>query len=148
MVISLLTEKYLYKINLKILMVLRSKENNIGAWAFLVGVVLAVIVGVFTTLIQIPYLIKYSAQLYGLLVFIGIIVGSFIKVEGKENHTFLIAGTILVIISRFGRESVIGSLIGLGLGDAVSSIFGALLILFIPATIIVALKTVFSVAKV
>ena len=44
-------------------MVLKSRENNLGAWAFLVGVVLAVIVGVFTTLIQIPYLIKYSANL-------------------------------------------------------------------------------------
>ena len=78
----------------------------------------------------------------------GIAVGSFIKVEGKENQTFLIAGAIIVIVSKFGRESVIGSLIGLGLGDVVSSIFGALLILFIPATIIVALKTVFSIAKV
>ena len=129
-------------------MVLRSKENNFGAWVFLVGVVLAVMVGVFTTLIQIPSLIKYSAQIYGLLVIIGITVGSFIKVEGKENQTFLIAGAIIVIVSKFGRESVIGSLIGLGLGDVVSSIFGALLILFIPATIIVALKTVFSIAKV
>ncbi len=129
-------------------MVLRSRENNIGAWTFLVGVVLAIMVGVFTTLIQIPYLIKYSAQIYGLLALLGIVVGSFIKVEGKENHTFLIAGAIIVIVSKFGRESVIGSLIGLGLGDVVSSIFGALLILFIPATIIVALKTVFSIARV
>ncbi len=129
-------------------MVLRSRENNIGAWTFLVGVVLAIMVGVFTTLIQIPYLIKYSAQIYGLLALLGVVVGSFIKVEGKENHTFLIAGAIIVIVSKFGRESVIGSLIGLGLGDVVSSIFGALLILFIPATIIVALKTVFSIARV
>lgn len=129
-------------------MVLKSQENVIGAWSFLVGVVLAVMVGVFTTLIQIPYLIKYSTQIYGLLALIGIIVGSFIKVEGKENHTFLIAGVILVIVSKFGKESVTGSLIGLGLGDVVSSIFGALLILFVPATIIVALKTVFSIAKV
>jgi len=129
-------------------MVLKSKENVISAWAFLIGVVLAVMVGVFTTLIKIPYLVAYSAQIYGLLVLIGIVVGSFIKVEGKENHTFLIAGAVLVIVSKFGRESVSGSLIGLGLGDVVSSIFGALLILFIPATIIVALKTVFSIAKV
>ena len=129
-------------------MVLKSKENVISAWAFLIGVVLAAMVWVFSTLIKIPYLIKYSAQIYGLLALIGIVVGSFIKVEGKENHTFLIAGTVLVIISKFGRESVSGSLIGLGLGDVVSSIFGALLILFIPATIIVALKTVFSIAKV
>src|SRR3989338_8476209 len=129
-------------------MVLKSKENIVGAWAFLVGVVLAVMEGVFTTLIKIPYLVTYSAQIYGLLVLIGIVVGSFIKVDGKESHAFLIAGAVLVIVSKFGRESVSGSLIGLGLGDVVSSIFGALLILFIPATIIVALKTVFSIAKV
>ena len=129
-------------------MVIRSRENLISAWAFLIGVVLAVMVGVFTTLIKIPSLVTYSAQIYGLLALIGIVVGSFIKVEGKENHTFLIAGAVLVIVSKFGRESVSGSLIGLGLGDVVSSIFGALLILFIPATIIVALKTVFSIAKV
>ena len=129
-------------------MVLKSKENIIGAWSFLVGVVLAVMVGVFTTLIIIPYLVTYSAQIYGLLVLIGIVVGSFIKVEGEESHTFLIAGAVLVIVSKFGKESVSGSLIGLGLGDVVSSIFGALLILFIPAMIIVALKTVFSITKI
>ena len=129
-------------------MVLKSKENIIGAWSFLVGVVLAVMVGVFTTLIKIPYLVTYSAQIYGLLVLIGIVVGSFIKVEGEESHTFLIAGAVLVIVSKFGKESVSGSLIGLGLGDVVSSIFGALLILFIPAMIIVALKTVFSITKI
>ena len=127
---------------------LKSKENIIGAWSFLVGVVLAVMVGVFTTLIKIPYLVTYSAQIYGLLVLIGIVVGSFIKVEGEESHTFLIAGAVLVIVSKFGKESVSGSLIGLGLGDVVSSIFGALLILFIPAMIIVALKTVFSITKI
>ena len=129
-------------------MVLKFKENKIGAWSFLIGVVLAVIVGVFTTLIPIPSLTTYSAQIYGLLVFLGILVGSFISVSGKDSQTFLIAGAILVIVSKFGMESVTGSLIGIGLADAVSSIFGALLVLFLPATIIVALKTVFSIAKV
>ncbi len=41
-------------------------------------------------------------------------------------------------------DSVRGSLIGIGIGDTVSSVFAALLALFVPATIIVALKTVFS----
>jgi|SRR3989338_4347728 len=127
---------------------LKSKENNLGAWAFLVGVVLAVIVGIFTTLIPIPSLTKYSAQVYGLLAILGLIVGGFIKIEGKESQTFLLAGTILVIISKFGMDSVRGSLIGIGIGDTVSSVFAALLVLFVPATIILALKTVFSVAKV
>ena len=127
---------------------MRSKENNVGAWSFLIGVVLALIVGIFTTLIPIPSLSKYSAQIYGLLIFLGVVVGSFINVDGKDSQTFLISGTILVIVSRFGMESVLGSLIGIGLADAVSSVFGALLVLFIPATIIVALKTVFGIAKV
>ena len=129
-------------------MVLKAKETDFSAWTFLIGVVLAVMVGIFTTLIPIPSLITFSAELYGLLIFMGILVGSFIKVTGKDSQTFLITGAILVIVSKFGMESVSGSLIGLGLGDAVSSIFGALLILFLPATIIVALKTLFSIAKV
>ncbi len=127
---------------------LKSRENNLGAWAFLVGVVLAIIVGVFTTLIPIPSLTAYNPQIYGLLAILGLIVGGFIKIEGKESQTFLLAGTILVIISKFGMDSVRGSLIGIGIGDAVSSVFAALLVLFVPATIILALKTVFSVAKV
>ena len=55
---------------------------------------------------------------------------------------------MLVIVSKVGLESVTGTLIGIGVGDAVSSVFGALIALFAPATIIVALKTVFSIAKV
>lgn len=128
-------------------MVLKSKENAVGAWAFLIGVVLALIIGIGTVLIPIPSLTKYSAQIYGILVILGIIIGS-INVSDKDNWTFMISGTILVIVSKFGMESVTGSLIGIGVGDLVSSVFGALLVLFVPATIIVALKTVFSMAKV
>ena len=129
-------------------MVLRSKETDFSAWVFLIGVILAVIVGVFTTLIPIPSLTTFSAQIYGLLILLGILVGSFIKINGKEGQTFLVTSAIIVIVSKFGMESVSGSLIGLGLGAAVSSIFGALLVLFLPATIIVALKTLFTIAKV
>jgi len=124
-----------------------ARENVIGAWAFLVGVILAVIIGLSTTLFSIPFLTTYSKQIYGILVLLGVFVG-FINVTGKDSQTFLIAGTALVIVSRFGMDGVTGSLIGIGLGDAVSSVFGALLALFTPATIIVALKTVFSIARV
>jgi len=129
-------------------MAIRSKENWLGAWAFLIGVVLAIIIGLSTTLLPIPTLIKYSAQIYGILVILGLIVGSLNVTTGKDSQTFLIAGAVLVIVSRFGMDSVTGSLIGIGIGDAVSSVFGALLVLFVPATIVVALKMVFSIAKV
>ena len=80
---------------------------------------------------------------------LGVFVGFSINVSGKsDSQTFLIASAILVIVSKFGMESVTGSLIGIGIGDTVSSTFAALLALFVPATIIVALKTVFSVAKI
>ena len=128
-------------------MALKSKENSVGAWAFLIGVVLAIIIGLSTTLVPIPLLITFSAQIYAILVLLGIFVG-FMNVTGKDSQTFLLAGTVLVIVSRFGMDGVTGSLIGIGVGDAVSSVFGALLTLFAPATIIVALKTVFSIAKV
>ena len=130
-------------------MVLKSKENSVGAWAFLAGVILAVIIGVSTpSFLPIDVVAKYSKQIYAILVLLGIVVGYTIKVEGKDSQTFLLAGAILVVVSKFGMESVAGSLIGIGIGDTVVSTFSALLALFVPSTIIVAVKTVFSLAKI
>src|SRR3989344_1544327 len=128
-------------------MVIKSRENSFGAWAFLMGVVLAIIIGLSASkLIPIEKIDVYSPFIYSILVILGLIVG-YMNVVGKESQTFMIAGTILVIVSKFGMDSVRESLIGIGIGDLVSSIFAALLTLFTPATIIVALKTVFSIAK-
>ncbi len=126
---------------------LKSKDNTVGAWAFVMGVVLAIAIGLSTTAVPLSFLTAYSAQIYAILVILGITVG-FMNVTGKDTQTFLLAGTVLVIVSRFGMDGVTGSLIGIGVGDAVSSVFGALISLFAPATIVVALKTVFSIAKV
>ncbi len=129
-------------------MVIKSKENSVGAWAFLIGVVLAIVIGIATKLISIPALISYSPQIYAILVILGLIVGFSINVTGKNSQTFLITGAVLVVVSKFGMESVTGSLIGIGIGDIVSSTFAALLVLFVPATIVVAIKTVFGLAKI
>jgi len=128
-------------------MAIIAKENSIGAWAFLIGVILAVLIGLSTTILSLPNIVKYSAQIYGILVVLGIVIG-FVWVPGKDSQTFLWTGAILVIVSSFGMQGVRGSLIGVGIGDAAASVFGALLALFVPATIIVALKTVFGIAKV
>ncbi len=129
-------------------MPIKSHENSVTAWAFLIGVILSSIIGLSTTLLPIPALSSYSKLIYGILVILGLVVGFTTNVSGKNSQTFLIAGTVLVIVSSFGKESITGSLIGIGIGDLVSSIFAALLTLFVPATIIVALKTVFSVSKI
>lgn len=129
-------------------MVIKAKENSVGAWAFLIGVILAIVIGIATKLISIPALILYSPQIYAILVILGLVVGFSINVTGKNSQTFLITGAVLVVVSKFGMESVTGSLIGIGIGDMVSSTFAALLVLFVPATIVVAIKTVFGLAKI
>jgi hypothetical protein len=130
-------------------MVLKSHENWVGAWLFLTGVVLAVFIGVAVTfIIPISKIAAYSSPIYAILVILGIIIGIKIDVSGRDSQTFMIASAVLVVVSKFGMESVSGSLIGIGIGDLVSSVFGALLVLFVPATIIVALKNLFSITNV
>jgi len=130
-------------------MAIRASENSFGAWAFLVGVILAIIIGlVSSSFLSLEGIRTYNAQIYAILVILGIVVGFSIKVSGKDSETFLYTGTILIIVSKFGMESVTGSLIGIMIGDTIAAIFASLLTLFVPATIIVALKRLFSVANI
>ncbi len=129
-------------------MAIRSHENSVGAWAFLIGVILAIIIGLSSSFLSLDSIRTYNAQIYAILIVLGIIVGLSIKVGGKDSETFLITGTVLIIVSKFGMETVTGSIIGIVIGDTISSIFASLLTLFVPATIIVALKRLFSVAKI
>lgn len=121
---------------------MRSKENLIGAWAFLIGVVLAVLVGIFQNNLQ----LSTSNIIYALLVLTGLLVG-ILNVSDDDSSTFLIASLALVIASGLGRNTL--SFIS-NLNSVLfylSSIMSALLVMFIPATIVVALKTVFGIAR-
>jgi len=121
-------------------MPIRSRENLIGAWAFLTGVVLAVLVGIFAG--------KYtSPPILGILALLGLVVGYF--VSEKDIQTFLFASVSLVIVSFAGIQGLVldAAIRGVEIGEIVSSILGTLLVLFVPATIMVSLKVVFSLAK-
>ena len=54
-----------------------------------------------------------------------------------------------LIVSFAGIQGLVlsAAVMGINIGDLVASILGTLLVMFVPATIIVALKTVFSLAK-
>ncbi|MBS3093815.1 hypothetical protein J4456_04530 [Candidatus Pacearchaeota archaeon] len=112
-----------------------AKNNNgnvLGSWAFLIGVILAVVLGLgFTG--------GLADTLTWVLVLVGIIVG-LLNVADREATPFLMSGAVLVIVSALGGQV---------LSDVmyVSGILQALLILFVPATIIVAIRNVFSIAK-
>jgi len=62
---------------------------------------------------------------------------------------FLIASVSLVLVSYTGISGLIlgAAVSGLEIGQIISSILQTLLAMFVPATIIVALKSVFSIAS-
>ncbi|MEA3329207.1 MAG: hypothetical protein U9Q06_00500 [Nanoarchaeota archaeon] len=121
---------------------MKSRENLVGAWAVLIGVVVAIVLGVF----QKTVLVSYNQWIYLLLAILGVIVGTVsVGNNTRESTTFLLATVSLVIVSSMGQQRLI--LVG-EIGILIVTILNALLTLFIPATIIVALKTVFSVASI
>jgi len=111
----------------------RAKENLLGAWAFLIGVVLAVIAG-FVQVINLQ-----QGVWAGVFAAIGIIIG-LLNITTVETKEFLLAGAVLVIVSNFSKE-VYTAL------PYVGNVISALVILFAPATIVVALKVVFDTAR-
>jgi hypothetical protein len=126
-----------------------SKENSFGAWMFLIGIILAIVIGVAaSSFIPILKIRTYTVYIYSALILIGVVVGFSIRISNKDYQTFLITGAVIVIVSKFGMDTVTNSFIGIGIGETVGATFAALSILFIPATIIFALKTVFSLARV
>ncbi|MEK6850345.1 MAG: hypothetical protein AABX85_02095 [Nanoarchaeota archaeon] len=122
-------------------MAIRARENLIGAWAFLIGIILAISVGIFAAS-------KISPLIMSILAVLGIIVG--ISVSEKDVQTFLLASVSLVIVSYMGISGlVLGAAVsGISLGKIMSYVLQTLLAMFVPATIVVVIKTVFSIAKI
>jgi hypothetical protein len=120
----------------------KSKDNLVGAYAFLVGVIFAIVMG----LSQKIFDITYSNAPYAFLVILGIVIG-FLNVGDRDSMTFLIASLSLVIVSGFGQSALI-YVSNIPFLSSLTAILAALLVMFVPATIIVALKVVFNLAKV
>lgn len=127
-------------------MVIRSQENSIGAWAFFIGIILTILVGIFSREST------NSIILVGIMIF-GVIVGAF--VTEKNSSTFLLACVATVIASFAGIQgfaaniSLRGAVLsGVGVGAILVSILNALLFFLVPATIIASLKLLFSISKV
>ncbi|MEM3074483.1 MAG: hypothetical protein QW727_00885 [Candidatus Pacearchaeota archaeon] len=121
---------------------MKSKENLFGAYVLLSGVIIALVLGFF----QASILSGYKPWIYLLLAILGIIVGAAsVRADSREATTFLLASISIVIVSSIGQVNLI--LVG-NIGVKIVVILNALLTMFIPATIVVALKTVFSVASV
>lgn len=106
-------------------------SNVIGGWSFLIGVFIAIVLGAF------QYENKWLSIAY---VILGLIIGV-LNITTSEVKPFLMSGAILIVVSSIG-----GGIIAVGIPQ-LGSILVGLLSIFVPATIIVAIKNVFTLAR-
>ena len=111
--------------------------GKLGQWAFIVGVLLAILFGFIPTK-------EWESKATLLLVVLGLVVG-FLNVTEKESTPFLIAAAALMITANAGTNLSVIKLAGLGnfLQSAVEKIG----VFVAPAAVIVALKSIQSLAK-
>jgi len=108
-----------------------------GGWAFLIGLILAVVVAIISAS-AVP---TWAVIVLGIL---GLVVG-LMNVTDKEVMLFLVAG--LSFLLSFQSLSNIFTTVTLGLGAAISTFFDLLSIFIAPAIAIVAVKALFEMTK-
>ena len=104
--------------------------STIGRWAFLIGVILAIVLGAFGAI---------SNNWLMAFVIIGLVVG-LLNIAEEEVSAFLMSGAVLIIASALGQSVMSTS-------SLLNGILQALLAIFVPATIIVAIKNAWGLAK-
>ena len=112
--------------------------RNMGEWAFIIGVLVAVIIGLFSGSLQ----ESTSGWLILLLVVLGLIVG-FLNITESETTPFLVAAVALLITGTASESLRIIPTIGSYLAGVVV----AIAVFVTPAAIVVALKSIQSLAK-
>lgn len=104
--------------------------GSMGGWAFIIGVIIAVLIGLFGQL---------NELWLGILVVIGLVVG-FLNVTSAESTDFLLAAVALVVVAALGGNVLNGI-------ELLSNVLNAMIALVVPATVIVALKAIYSLAR-
>ncbi|MEW6063157.1 MAG: hypothetical protein AB1571_02190 [Nanoarchaeota archaeon] len=110
-----------------------AKKNLIGGWAFLIGVIIAIAAG----------FLQLETGLTGLLIVLGLIVG-LLNVVTKETMPFLLASVALVIVAAFGGNVI--SEVQL-IGPILGRMLNAIIVFIVPATLVVAIKAVYALAR-
>ena len=119
-------------------------EKQIGKYSFIAGVVIAVLLG-----LAIPALSAANAArgwLYTLLVLLGLVVG-FLNVSGKETKDFLMVTVALVIVAYAAGAQISSWGDVQFVGKYLTGIFGNIVAFVVPASVVVALKETWDLAK-
>ena len=116
--------------------------KEVGKWAFLIGIIVALILGIVTGIGQ--SLGGANQWLILLLVVLGLVVG-FANITAKETTPFLIAAVALLIANTAGLANI-NTLIPF-LGSILEGIVMYLLMMAAPAALVVAIKAFYEYAK-
>ena len=111
--------------------------SKIGEWAFIIGILLAVIFAFFS-----------AGDKKGLLVLVLVIVGliaGLLNISEKETTPFLVAAVALMVTST-ADLAAIDTLIS-NVGTWLNAIVANIAIMVAPAAIVVAVKAIYSLAK-
>jgi hypothetical protein len=124
------------------------KNTHYGEFAFLAGVVLALLVGLLSVAGSLPDSSK--PVVVAVLVVLGIIVG-FVNIKDKEIHGFLVAALVLMMTASAWEpiNTLLGQLgdVGTSLSLWLGSFFEYLVAFISPAAFIVALKAIYDMAR-
>ncbi|MBI2079625.1 hypothetical protein HYT84_02580 [Candidatus Micrarchaeota archaeon] len=113
-------------------------SEKMGEWAFLLGVFIAIVVGVLS-----PWVQSIQGILMAVLALVGLVVG-LLNIKEKEVNSFLLAALVLIV-----SASAIGTafaLLGESVTGAVVGFVTALTAFVAPAAVVVALKSVYNLA--
>ena len=117
-------------------------EKQVGKYSFIAGVVIAVLLG-----LAIPQLDAAKGWLFTILVVLGLVVG-FLNVSGKETKDFLLVTVALVIVTYAAGAQVDRWTSEVQfIGKYLSGIFSNIVAFVVPASVVVALKQVWDLAK-
>lgn len=108
----------------------------VGSWAFLLGVVVALIAGALLPDRSNPTVTSF-------LVLLGTVVG-LLNITTRETSSFLLASVSLVLVTALGGSVVSGVV---SVGPYLGAMLDSILVFVVPATIVVALKAIFSLAE-
>jgi len=106
--------------------------SMIGFWAFIIGLVIALIAGIFMPANQMVIIV---------LIILGLIIG-FLNITASEIMLFLVA-TIALIVAG----GAFNALTTLGIGAILSNILSYVAALMAPAAIVAAIKALWAVGK-
>lgn len=111
----------------------------LGKWAFLIGILLAIIVGLFGSM---------TSTVLAILLIIGVVVG-LLNIASKEATPFLLAAISLVLVAALGKTVFLidGAVVTYNIYGWILNplnVLNAIMALVVPATIIVVLREVFQ----